>query len=70
MAVIQKVTIEYDDHIKTLEGEQAKIWEDKCIQVSLFVQAHGQNPFDVKPYIEWAIKKKEKKDASMSGHCF
>ena len=55
--IIRKVTIEFDNKVLTVEGEEAKKWQEHNKTLSFFAKTHGQNPFDSDP-INWKETKK------------
>lgn len=57
MSKILKVTIEFDDHIRTVEGPEAEKWHQHSLSVSSLANVHGMNPFDTDP-INWQITPK------------
>lgn len=65
MSKIIKVTLEYDDKIQTLEGEEAEKWlshgNSLCVMASN--RAGNQNPFDTDP-VKWTIINKSKINTS------
>jgi hypothetical protein len=49
-----KVTLEYEDKIMTLEGEEAEKWNNHNLAVAQSAQLHNMNPFKDDP-INWTI---------------
>ena len=60
MSKILKVTIEYDDKIITLEGEEAEKWQQHGDSLSTMasIRAGNQNPFDTDP-VKWKTEIKD-----------
>ena len=57
MNKLLKVTLEYDDHISTIEDKEAQKWDQHCQTVSMLAKIHGANVFDDDP-IKWETIKK------------
>lgn len=55
---IKKVTLEYDDFIYQIEGEEAEKWDRYNTKLAVFAKIHGMNPFDRDP-IKWKELVKE-----------
>lgn len=52
-----KVTLEYEDKIMTIEGEEAEKWNNHNLSVAQFVQLHNMNLFKDNP-INWNIEQR------------
>ena len=57
MSKILKATIEYDDKIFIVEGEEAEKWQENNESVASIAYVHGMNAFDSNP-IKWQVIKK------------
>ena len=57
MSKTLKVTIEHDDKIMILEGEEVEKWGRHCASVGSIASIHNMNPFDTDP-VKWTIIKK------------
>lgn len=55
MDKIIKVTLEYEDEIKTINGEEAEMWLDNANACVSIAAIHNMNPFDKRPTM-WNIK--------------
>ena len=58
MSKIIKVTLEFDDKIMTIEGEEAEKWDNHCLGMATLASIHKMNPFDSDP-IKWNVQEKE-----------
>jgi len=66
MSKLLKVTLEFDDCVKQIEGKEAEKWgeyADSTIDVS---RIHGYYPFDSDP-IRWEILTEDKNDIPEGG---
>ena len=57
MSQILKVTLEFDDKIMELEGEEAVKWSNNCESVGSIAMVHGMNAFDSNP-VKWKVTTK------------
>ena len=57
MSRLIKVTLEFDDKIMTIEGDEAFKWDAHNLSLSVLAHAHGINPFDTDP-IRWTVQTK------------
>lgn len=57
MKKIKKVTIEYDDCILTVEGEEAEMWQRVADYSSALLYTHGEG--DERWEINWKVFKNE-----------
>jgi hypothetical protein len=60
MSKIQRVTIEFDDKILSIQGEEAEKWSAHITSLSVMAQnrAGNQNPFDYDP-VKWETVDKD-----------
>lgn len=58
MSKIKKVTIEFDDKIMMLEGEEAEKWSEHNSALASLAYTHNMNLFDLDPvkWIKWKIE--------------
>lgn len=54
--MLKKVTLEYDDEIRTIKGDEAQKWSDHNKTLAILAQSHRMNPFDIDP-VRWKVKK-------------
>ena len=54
MSKLLKVTLQFDDKIMSIEGEEAEKWNSHCSSVARLASTHGMNPFDSDP-IRWKV---------------
>jgi hypothetical protein len=54
---LKKVSLEFDDEIWIVEGDEAEKWDKHQTSISLLAQIHGMNPFQNDP-INWFKTKK------------
>lgn len=54
MGKILKVTLEFEDEIRTIEGEEAEAWLDNANGCASIAHIHNMNPFDKRP-TQWII---------------
>jgi len=57
MSRLLRVTLEFDDKIVSIEGEEVKKWELYNTSITTLAHTHGMNPFDRDP-IKWMIQNK------------
>ena len=57
MSKILKVTIEYENKIMIVEGEEAEKWQKNNESVVAIAYVHGMNAFDSNP-IKWRVVEK------------
>ena len=50
-----KIIFEYEDEIRTLEGDKAQEWLDACNEMTMYCAVHG-NEF---PHFEWGVEYKK-----------
>jgi hypothetical protein len=51
MATLLKVTLEFDDHTRTLEGPEAQKWQQHTDSLATLGHYHNMNPFDQDPVV-------------------
>ena len=59
MSKLLKVTLQFDDKIMSIEGEEVEKWQSHCHSLETLASVHGMNPFDSDP-IHWNPGKAEK----------
>ena len=65
MSKLLKVTLEFDDKIWIIEGEEALRWSTYNAFVATLAWSQGRNPFDTDP-IKWKEKNKRPKKEKMT----
>lgn len=54
---IKKITIEYENEIKFLYGEDAELWQYLIENMTMFCEMHNNNPFK-NTNLNWKTEKK------------
>ena len=49
---LKRIVLQYEDHVRYLEGEDAQKWNEMCSYITGFARLQGQNPFDANP-LDW-----------------
>jgi hypothetical protein len=56
---LKKVILQYEDHVRYLEGEDAEKWDYMCNQLAAFANLHQKNPFASLP-LDWKYNNENK----------